>query len=137
MTILVVEDEKPLLDAIGTKLEKSGLEALTARSCEQALGYIEDVPHIDAVWLDHYLLGQQNGLDFVATLKKQNAYKHIPIFVVTNTGGAEKRQTYLRLGAVQYYIKSNHRLDEIILDIKKFLNTTNKNDTLPRTSSDS
>ncbi len=121
MDILVIEDEKPLLDAITIKLEKSGFHTFVARTCEQALSLLETQPTIQAVWLDHYLIGEHTGIDFIAQAKHHPAYRHIPIFVVTNTGGTEKQQTYIRLGAERYYIKSNHRLDEIILDIQKFL----------------
>ncbi|MEI7424776.1 MAG: response regulator, partial [Candidatus Staskawiczbacteria bacterium] len=56
-TILVVEDEKPLMDAVKRKLEISGFYVVTARDVEQALGYLEDLEKVDLVWLDHYLLG--------------------------------------------------------------------------------
>lgn len=121
MEILIVEDEKPLLDAISIKLTKSGFTAITARTCEDAITALHAHPHIRAIWLDHYLMGQETGLDFIGKAKQLLEAHHVPIFVVTNTGGTEKQQTYLRLGASRYYIKSNHRLDEIILDIKKYV----------------
>jgi DNA-binding response OmpR family regulator len=34
-TILVIEDERPLLNAINAKLEKSGFGVIAARSVEQ------------------------------------------------------------------------------------------------------
>lgn len=121
MHILVVEDERPLLEAIAIKLSKEGFRTTIARTCEDALVALSAHPDIQAVWLDHYLLGQETGLDFISKAKTMATSAHIPIFVVTNTGGSEKQQTYLRLGAAHYYIKSNHRLEEIILDIKKYL----------------
>lgn len=119
--ILVVEDERPLLEAVHLKLEKMGFEVVTARSVEQAEGYVRDGVKIDAIWLDHYLFGKETGLDFVAHLKSDEKTKHIPIFVVSNTASQEKQQSYMRLGAVKYYVKSDHRLDAIIGDIKSFL----------------
>lgn len=121
--ILVVEDEKPLLDAIKIKLEKNGIDVVTARTVEQAKQYVVDLPKIDAIWLDHYLLGKENGLDFVAWCKEdENAKcKLIPIFVVSNTASPDKVATYMSLGAKEYFIKANHRLDEIIAQIGKEL----------------
>lgn len=121
MHILVVEDERPLLEAIAIKLGKEGIQTTTARTCEDALAALSQHSDIQAIWLDHYLIGQETGLDFIGKAKQLPGATHLPIFVVTNTGGSEKQQTYLRLGAAHYYIKSNHRLDEIILDIKKYL----------------
>ncbi len=122
-TILVVEDERPLLEAIKTKLEKSGFNVVSARSVEQAKNHLLDIGQIDAVWLDHYLLGKENGLDFVVWCKRDGTdYKKIPIFVVSNTAGADKVQTYLKLGVNKYYVKAEKRLDEIIGEIFQEIN---------------
>jgi len=120
-TILVVEDELPLQKAIKLKLEKCGFLTLTARSVEQAINHLKDVEGIDVVWLDHYLLGKETGLEFVEKLKNNKKWKNIPIFIVTNTAGPNKIKTYLRLGVTKYYTKSDCRLEEVINDIRDFL----------------
>jgi len=121
-TILIVEDERPLLDAIRARLDKNDFDVLTARTFEQAKAYLEDIEKIDAVWLDHYLLGKETGLDLVHEMKGEGAkWKHIPIFVVSNTASDDKMRSYLRLGVTKYYVKSENRLDSIIPDIRAFL----------------
>lgn len=120
-TVLVVEDEKPLLNAISKKLHSSGFEVATARTVEQALGYLEDIDDVDVIWLDHYLLGELDGLDFLEKVKSSQEFKDIPVFAVTNTGGQDKKSFYMRLGATDYFIKSESRLDMIIQKIKEEL----------------
>jgi CheY-like chemotaxis protein len=120
-TILIVEDERPLANAIKIKLELSGFETVTARSVAQALDYLENINEINAIWLDHYLLGQDGGLELIAKIKSHPKWQNIPVFVVTNTGGADKKETYLHLGAKEYFIKSEHKLEEIIHHIKSSL----------------
>lgn len=121
-TILVIEDELPLQDAIRIKLENNGLRVVTARSVKQALSYIEELISIDIIWLDHYLLGQENGLSFVAQLKEdKSSYKDIPIFVVSNSVGQDKITSYIRLGVNKYYTKTEFTLAEIVSDIKSFV----------------
>ncbi len=121
--ILVLEDERPLLEAIKLKLEKNKFEVVTARTVEQAKNYVKDLAQVDAIWLDHYLIGKENGLDFVAWCKEEDnaKCKQVPIFVVSNTASPDKVSTYMRLGAKEYYIKSNHRLDEIVKAIVEYL----------------
>lgn len=118
-SILVVEDEKPLQKAIKAKLEREMFNVLLAVNVDQAVDYLEDpdVP-VDAVWLDHYLFGQKDGLDFLATIKDKGLIGKVPVFAVTNTGGHEKRETYMSLGATEYYVKSDNRLSQIVSDIK-------------------
>jgi DNA-binding response OmpR family regulator len=121
-TVLVVEDEMPLLRAIQKKFEKNGFSVATARTCDQALGYFEDIENINAIWLDHYLIGDCNGIDFLGKIKNSDSpWKTIPVFIVSNTAGQEEKKTYLHLGVDKYYIKSENRLDTIIGDIKKYL----------------
>ena len=119
--ILVVEDEKPLLEAIKLKLEKRGFEVVSARSIEQAENYIHELTKVDVIWLDHYLIGKGNGLDFIAWCKGDNNEKCnlIPIFVVSNTASDDKVSSYMSLGATKFFVKSNHKLDEIITEISK------------------
>ena len=97
-TILVIEDERPLAKVIGDKLGHAGFEVLTARTVDQGLEYIEEVSSIDAVWLDHYLLGEKTGLDFVAKLKSfDSKWRNIPIFVVSNTASRDNLHSYIWL----------------------------------------
>ena len=120
--ILVVEDERPLLEAIKTKLENNGFAVTTARTVEQAINYLEDLERVDVIWLDHYLLGKEDGIDFVAKIKSHDGkWKHIPIFVVSNTASADKVQSYIQLGISKYFVKAEHRLDGIINEIKSLL----------------
>lgn len=120
-TILVVEDEQPLAEAIKKKLQLNSFSVVVARTVEQALQYLEEMK-IDVVWLDHYLLGKENGLDLVARMKAEDSkWRAIPVFVVSNTASPEKVQSYIRLGISKYYAKADYRLDKIIEDIKEFL----------------
>jgi len=121
-TILVVEDERPLLEAIKTKLENNGLEVVTARTVAQALAYLEDLKTVDGIWLDHYLLGREDGLDLVTKLKSEDSvWKHIPVFVVSNTASEEKVKAYMQFGVDKYFVKSEFRLDQIIIALKESL----------------
>ena len=121
-TILVVEDEKPLSDAVKKKLEISGFDVVTARNVEQAINYLEELNKIDLVWLDHYLLGKENGLDLVTKMKETNSrWKNIHIFVVSNTASPDKVDSYLCLGVDKFFTKADYRLDDIIRDINIIL----------------
>lgn len=126
-TILVIEDERPLVKIIEAKLEKVGFDVITARTIDQGLDYLKDIDHVDAVWLDHYLPGEKTGLDFVARLKTPcNKWAKLPIFIVSNTASDSNVRSYLRLGVTKYCVKTEHRLDEIANDVRTFLNKIKK-----------
>lgn len=147
-TILVIEDERPLLEVVNAKLKRSGFGVIAARSVDQvfnanleanglgiisastikqALEYIDELENIDAIWLDHNLLGKENGIDLIKKIKANGGkWKKIPIFVVSNTESSKTINSYIKLGVSKYYVKSNYRLDEIIGDIKSSLNKKSK-----------
>jgi len=142
-TILVIEDERPLLAVIQAKLEKAGVHVITSRSVERAfsteleesasgvismssvehaLKHLEDLERVDAVWLDHNLLGSEDGLDFVSKLKANGGHwANIHIFVVSNTANQELIKTYAKLGVHHYYVKAEHKLEAIVEDIRQAL----------------
>ncbi len=142
-TILVMEDEKPLLEAITDKLIRSGFNVISARSVDQAfnakidkkvlkkvtildiehaLNYLETLEKVDAIWLDHHLVGKEDGLDFVKKFKANGGkWSKTPVFVVSNAASPKTVKSYVNSGVTKYYVKSDHRLDEIICDIKSFL----------------
>jgi two-component system chemotaxis response regulator CheY len=117
-TILVIEDEKSLSSAIESSLIKSDFSVLMANKVDDAIELLTSNPKVDAVWLDHYLLGNKNGLDFMHELKANKKWNNIPVFVVTNSVSDEKVDTYEVLGIEKYFVKSNNSLNDIIDTIK-------------------
>jgi two-component system alkaline phosphatase synthesis response regulator PhoP len=116
--ILVVEDEKPLADAIRKKLEDNNFLVTTARNAQQAVDYLNELDHIDAIWLDHYLLNGETGFDVLEEVKKEDSkWKDKPVFLISNTVSEDKINKYITFGVEKYYIKANKSLQNIIDDI--------------------
>ncbi|HEX6462003.1 MAG TPA: response regulator [Candidatus Saccharimonadales bacterium] len=121
-TIMVVEDETLLLQAITKKLKLSGMDVLSCASGQQAVDYLKNLDELpDAVWLDYYLK-DMNGLAFMEELKNNPTWAKIPVIVVSNSASPEKVHNMLALGARKYILKAEYRLDEIIVMIRDFLN---------------
>jgi CheY-like chemotaxis protein len=125
-TIMVVEDEVLLLQAITKKLKLSGLDVLSCSSGQQAIDYlgsIEELP--DAVWLDYYLK-DMNGLAFMQKLKENEKWTNIPVLVVSNSASPDKVTNMMALGAKKYILKAEYRLDEIITMLRDFIQNGNQ-----------
>ncbi|HSE29241.1 MAG TPA: response regulator [Candidatus Saccharimonadales bacterium] len=126
-TIMVVEDEALLLQAITKKIKLSGLEVVSCSTGKQAMDYLESMDELpDAVWLDYYLK-DMNGLAFMEELKNNPKWNHIPVVVVSNSASPDKVHNMLGLGVKKYVLKAEYRLDEII-DMLKELIVNGKND---------
>jgi CheY-like chemotaxis protein len=143
-TILLIEDEQNLLDVVKAKLEKNDYLVVTSRSVVRAFGlpiiankkgevdessviealkHIEKLEQVDAIWLDHNLLGNEDGLDFVTKFKANGGrWSKVPIFVISNSSNPDLVKTYAKLGVNKYYIKAEHKLENIIGDMNMLLN---------------
>jgi DNA-binding response OmpR family regulator len=120
-TIMVVEDEALLLQAITKKLKLSGMDVLSCASGQQAVDYLNNLDDLpDAVWLDYYLK-DMNGLAFMQVLKQNDKWAHIPVLVVSNSASPDKVSNMLGLGAKKYILKAEYRLDEIIAMLHDFI----------------
>lgn len=120
-SIMVIEDEELLLRAISRKLSSVGHRAITCTSSKQAIDYLVNLDKLpDAIWLDYYL-GDMNGLEFMNELKKSETWSKIPVFVVSNSASEQKKSAMLALGAKNYLLKAEHKLDDIIKVISKYL----------------
>lgn len=125
-TIMVVEDEVLLLQAITKKLKLSNMDVLSCASGQQAVDYLNNLDELpDAVWLDYYLK-DMNGLAFMQELKKNPKWATIPVIVVSNSASPDKVHNMLALGAKKYILKAEYRLDEIIAMISDFIDTSVK-----------
>jgi CheY-like chemotaxis protein len=124
-TILVVEDEEALQEAIQTKLKGTGkYRVLFALSAEEALKIItKEIP--DLIWLDLLLPGM-GGFQFLHQLRSAPQWKNIPVVVVSVSGTPEKIQRAFELNVVDYIIKSQYRLEDILKKLDDILDDSGK-----------
>lgn len=120
-TVMVVEDETLLLQAVTKKLKVSKIDVLSCSSGQQAIDYLASLEKMpDAIWLDYYLK-DMNGLAFMEELKKNPKWADIPVVVVSNSASADKVHHMLALGVKKYILKAEYRLDEIIAMILELI----------------
>lgn len=120
-TVMIVEDEDLLLQAVAKKLKLSGLNPVSCTGAEQAIDYLNSMSELpDAIWLDYHLK-EMDGLSFMKKLKENPKWSTIPVVVVSNSATEEKVHNMLALGAKKYLLKAEYRLDEIIETIKEFV----------------
>jgi len=125
-TILVIEDENLLLQAITKKLTLCGLNPVSATSGEQAIDYLKNLPELpDVIWLDYHLKGM-DGLTFLKEIKTNPKWKCIPVVVVSNSASPDKVHNMLALGANKYLLKAEYRLDQIVETVKEFVHCDKK-----------
>jgi len=102
-TVLVVDDEKDLVELVSYNLQRSGYQVLTASSGTEALELArQNKP--DLLLLDLMLPGLE-GTEVARRLKADPATSHIPIVMLTAKGEETDVVVGLTLGADDYVAK--------------------------------
>lgn len=102
-TILVVEDERDILDLVCYHLEQGGYKTLRADSGNAALD-IAGQDQLDLIILDIMLPGL-SGTEVCRMLKQQEETRHIPVIMLTAKGEEIDRVVGFELGADDYVTK--------------------------------
>ncbi len=110
--ILVVEDEKPLCDAIKFKLERQGIKALISNSAEEAMEILKK-ENVDLIWLD-IKLPIINGIEFLKIIRNNPDWKDKKVIIVSASGSDDMKQKAKGMGILDYIVKNEMKLDDII-----------------------
>ncbi len=101
-TILVVDDEKDIVDLLSYNLSKEGFIVITARNGKEALEKARQNP--DLIILD-VMMPEMNGLQVVQELKKDKKMASIPVLMLTAKGSETDEIVGLEVGADDYIVK--------------------------------
>lgn len=115
--ILIVEDEAPIAGAMQSKLLSEGFEVEIAKNGEEALESIKSNSY-DLVLLDLVM----PTLDGFGTLESMNSTGNMPkVIVSTNLSQPEDEERAKSLGAVDFLVKSNTSITDLVKVVKKHL----------------
>lgn len=118
---MVVEDNNMLLDALEKKLTLSGFKVIPCLSGRQAFESLTQTIILpDAICLDYYLT-DMNGTDFMHKLNSHEAWKDIPVVVLSNADEEESEKSTLALGAKIYMLKTQYKLEDVVVQLRKIL----------------
>ena len=117
--ILLVEDESFLADLLAHYIKGQGASLELASTGEEGLLKANSI-RPDIILLDILLPGI-DGYEVLKQLKANPALSEIPVVFLSNLGGQEEIERGLKLGAVDYLVKSSLVMEDIIKKIKKIL----------------
>ncbi len=112
--VLIVDDEKDFLEAMGERISARGMDVTTSSSAEDALAKIDKETY-DAIILDF----QMPGMDGIEALKAIKARKpELQIILLTGHASVEKSVEAMKEGAMDF-IEKPADLDELTQKIKE------------------
>lgn len=116
--VLIIEDDPQTQEIYADKLKIEGFGVFVVALGDEGLAIARE-KRPDLIVLDIMLPGKLNGFDVLEDLKKDKDLKKIPVLVLTNLGTEEK--VAKEIGAVEYIIKANTSLEEVVDKIKSIL----------------
>ena len=112
--ILIVEDERPLAHALELKFTHEGYDVHISTNGAEGLKEANTTKY-DMILLD-LIMPQLDGFGFMEQLKKK-----CPVIVLSNLGQDEDKERAKTLGAVDYFVKSNTPITDIIKKVTSIL----------------
>lgn len=114
--ILVVEDEEILLTALKEELITGGYEVEGAVDGQDGLDKVKTFKP-DLILLD-LVMPKMDGMEMLQRLKGDNEMRDIPVVILTNLSDYERISEALSLGAMDYLVKANYKLDDLLDKVK-------------------
>ena len=136
--ILVVDDEKDIVEMITALLELEGYQVLSALSGSEAMRILEvegqktpefETP-VDLILLD-ILLGDADGRDICLKIKEDEKLKFIPVIILTVRSSLQDKINSLNLGADDYLTKPFIN-EELLAKVRVMLRIKDLHDELKR-----
>ena len=111
--VLIVEDEKPLAEALVSAFQEAGFEAYHAQNGQSGLEMLK--AHKPNLLVLDLLMPIMSGTEMLHTLRDVEEFKELPVIILTNAGDIDNiRETQTFHGAAEFLIKSNVTTADIL-----------------------
>jgi len=116
--VLIVDDDKFLLNMYALKFKKQGLEVSTATSGSEALRLFDDGFEPDVMLLD-IVMPVMDGLELLAQIKQKQLAPKTVIIMLTNQGQPTDIKKAEELGVEGYIVKATTIPSEVLEEVIK------------------
>lgn len=118
--VLIVDDEKPLLDIYHDKFSKEGFSVRLAKDGKEGLEAAEK-ENPDIILLD-ILMPVMDGITMLKKLKENKWGKDVPVILLTNLDDTSKVAEAASMGVFDYLVKQDYKIDDLVKKVKEKLN---------------
>lgn len=117
--ILVAEDDRFLMKIYTDTLTRENFEVIQATNGEEVINKTKTNPP-DLILLD-LVMPIKDGFETLEELKLDSKTKNIPVIILTNLGQEADIKRGKDLGAIDYLVKSDLSIKEIIDKVKQYI----------------
>lgn len=115
-TVLIVEDEEPIMNALVDKFGFEDFNVLKANDGEEGLKVaLKEKP--DIILLD-IIMPKTDGLEMLRKLREDEWGSEVPVFMLTNLSDMHKISEAMQYGMSGYLVKSDWKLDDVVQKVR-------------------
>lgn len=123
--IIIVDDDKFLIDMYSIKFSEHDFEVITASSGDETLkkidsGWVPDICLVDII------MPGMDGFELVSELKKRPALEKTAVIILSNLGQQEDVNKGLKLGADGYIVKASATPSEVVTKVTEIVKNKKK-----------
>ncbi len=115
--ILLIEDEKIMINLLEKKLEQEGYEVTVSVNGEEGLKKMKELKP-DIILLD-IIMPKMGGFEVMEEMEKDAQLKRIPVIIISNSGQPVELGKAKELGASDWLIKTEFDPQEVIEKVVK------------------
>jgi CheY-like chemotaxis protein len=118
--VMLVEDDVFVSDIYQVKMHSEGIDVIAVMNGMEAIKSLEEGIIPDLILLD-IVMPYMDGLEVLRKVKKNDAWKNIPIILLTNLSDKSQIDECFELGANDYIIKSHFTPSEVMKKVYALL----------------
>lgn len=123
--ILVVDDDKFLLNMYSIKFQKEKFDVTTASDGADAIAKLQAGINPDAIVLD-IVMPVMDGLEVLEKMRQDNLAKDATVLILSNQGQSSDIEKAKRLGIDGYIVKATTIPSEVVAEVLRMLNERQK-----------
>ena len=104
MRAMVIDDSRAIRLILGNMLKELGFEVIDAENGAVAIDRLKASEKVDIALVD-WNMPEMNGYEFVCAVRKDDAYKDLPLMMVTTETEMNQVVKALEAGANEYVMK--------------------------------
>ncbi|MDO8471004.1 MAG: response regulator [bacterium] len=124
-TVLIVDDDKFLLDMYRKKFEREGATVDVAVGSLEALVKLRGGAKPDILILD-IIMPDIDGIELLETIRKEKLVPNSAIIMLTNESNQDKIEKAKSLGIKGYIVKATYIPSEVVEEVLKIVNLETK-----------
>lgn len=114
-----MEDDQFLSSLLKNRLVKEGLEVISAKDTDETMAALKN-SQPNLILMDIILPGK-SGFEAMEMITADPAASKIPVMIISNLGQESDIARGKQLGAVEYFVKAQTSIDDLVRKIKEFL----------------